>query len=172
MARGVAVLIHTKNKQLGTPIIKTVLYQGPGRHLLGKQGRDALHERFDGAREAQVRVDAAHLGGEVDKLELAIARGDSPLVGLESLPEAMRTSVGAVVSPCVVVFASVPEVSVRQDAWRAWPEAPLAQSAWADYVFKKQFLFDRARPVVLAAPGEGADERYLEHAAAAGAARG
>mmetsp|Transcript_34815 Transcript_34815/g.103787 ORF Transcript_34815/g.103787 Transcript_34815/m.103787 type:complete len:376 (+) Transcript_34815:199-1326(+) len=50
------------------------------RHLLGKQGRDALHERFDGAREAQVRVDAAHLGGEVDKLELAIARGDSPLV--------------------------------------------------------------------------------------------
>ena len=123
--------------------------------------------RLRGARA--VRLEPREL---VAELATTGPRGGSPLVGLESLPEAMRTSVGAVVSPCVVVFASAPEVSVRQDAWRAWPEAPLAQSAWADYVFKKQFLFDRARPVVLAAPGEGADERYLEHAVAAGAARG
>lgn len=87
-----------------------------------------------------------------------------PLVALETLPEASRSAVGAVVKPTVVVFNSCPPVSTREAAFRDWPEVTLKQSGWADYVFKKQMLFDATRPLVLAAPASE-DAAYLEHAA-------
>ena len=103
---------------------------------------------------------------EPEQVVRALLGGAGPIVGVEE-PAASPVA-GAVVAPTLVTFSSPPPLDLREAAWETWPEVIRRQSSWADYVFTKQPLFDPARPLVLAAPGGGGDDAYLDHAASLG----
>ena len=103
---------------------------------------------------------------EPEQVVRALLGGAGPIVGVEE-PAASPVA-GAVVAPTLVTFSSPPPMDLREAAWETWPEVIRRQSSWADYVFTKQPLFDPARPLVLAAPGGGGDDAYLDHAASLG----